>query len=79
VVHQLCHGERRLTMPFTRAEEMAIRAAAQQANALAQSLPAHNARDVPDDVVHCPKCNGTDLAEAGADLVCADCKTNIPR
>jgi cytochrome c553 len=67
-------------MPLTRSEEMAIRGAAAAAQALAQSLSALVAREIPQEPVPtCPGCHGTDLAEAGDVLVCADCNTNIPR
>lgn len=68
-------------MPLTRSQEIAIRAAAVQAQALSQSLMALIARDDPPAVRRCinPDCNSDDLAEAGQDLVCADCNTNQPR
>lgn len=64
-------------MSLTRSEEMAIRAAAAQAQALAQSLMGLVAREAPVDVPTCPKCKSTDNVEAAGTFVCADCNTNF--
>lgn len=80
MVRELHNREGALLMSLTRSQEMAIRAAAQQAAALAQSLSALVAREDPvEGPPACPNCNSTQLAEAGDVLVCADCNTNIPR
>lgn len=67
-------------MALTRSQEIAIRAAAQQAQALSQSLMALIAREVPDDTPRCEACGSENLAEAGGDdVVCADCNHNQKR
>lgn len=66
-------------MALTRSQEIAIRAAAQQAEALAQSLWALVAREEPRDVPRCAACDSTDLASAGDVDVCANCNHNQPR
>ena len=79
MVRQL-RGRKGPLLMLTKSHEMAIRAAAAQASALAQSLSALVAREDPTEAPQsCPNCNSTQLAEAGVVLVCADCNTNIPR
>jgi transposase-like protein len=65
-------------MTMTKSEELAIRAAAAQAQALSQSLMSMIAREEPKNgAPKCPSCGSADVATGGDTLVCADCNTNF--
>lgn len=62
---------------MTRAEEILIRSTARALHAAADGLMSLVAREEPSNVVRCPGCGSTNVAEAGDDLVCAECNANF--